>query len=236
MGRDNVCVSLIFRSIRPAWILLALLGGFFATGLPSHADTAANAYAAMGLKPAQVLTGTTLNVKVVPGSTKQLVCVTSYMTGSKTRSEAINVRVDVFQTVGRKLKSIYSRDFGAENGGFVSDGDLQVIDLTGDGVAEIVVSYKSFKSPVIEERLGEIITYGKDGFSSPWAGPLRYDATKAARDVPEERRDRFVRELDLAGTIRTRGESIVFEKTVVAIAGERLAEPRVVSESYPFGS
>ena len=63
---------------------------------------------------------------------------------------------------------------------------------------------------------------------------VEYDATQAAREVPVERRDRFQREIDLANTIRTRGVTLFFTKTVVAVAGERLAQPKVVQETFPL--
>ena len=52
--------------------------------------------------------------------------------------------------------------------------------------------------------------------------------------VPVERRDHFVRELDLVSTLRTRGVTLFFNKTMIAVAGERLVEPKVVEETFPL--
>ena len=52
--------------------------------------------------------------------------------------------------------------------------------------------------------------------------------------MPVERRDHFIRELDLISTLRTRGVTLFFNKTMIAVAGERLAEPKVVEETFPL--
>ena len=61
---------------------------------------------------------------------------------------------------------------------------------------------------------------------------MEYVATRSARDVPAERRDRFSREIDLAETMRARGVTLFVNKTVYAVAGERLPEPRVLRETF----
>jgi hypothetical protein len=63
---------------------------------------------------------------------------------------------------------------------------------------------------------------------------MTYDATRAARELPAERRDRFVRKIDPARTLKTHGESLMFTKTTIAVAGERLPEPKVSTEAFPF--
>jgi len=215
---------------KAAWVLLAALLG----PLPAQADTAADLYRAIGIEPADVLAGTILKARVVPEGGKQIVSLTSYFTGAKEKENAVNVRLDVFRVGGNQLASIYSRDFGAENGGFVAEGDLQLVDLDRDGVTEIVVSYSSYSDPLIDQRLGEVILHDERGFYTAWAHPMKYDATRAARSVPVERRDRFVRELDIVNTMRTRGVTLFFQKKVISVAGERLAEPKLIQETFPL--
>jgi len=79
-----------------------------------------------------------------------------------------------------------------------------------------------------------VILYGDDGFQTAWAHPLKYDATRAARSVPLERRDRYVRKLDVVSTLRTRGVTLFFDKKVIAVAGERLPEPKMIQETFPL--
>ena len=69
-----------------------------------------------------------------------------------------------------------------------------------DGVSEIVISYESYAEPLIELRLGEVIVHDGQGFETVWSGEFEYDATRAARNVPAERRDRFEREIDFEST------------------------------------
>jgi hypothetical protein len=199
-----------------------------------RADTAADAYSAMGIRPGDVLTGTVLTAKVIPGPDKQVVAVTTYLTGSRDRDDAVTVRLDVFRREGEQLRSVYGLDLGEESGGPVGEGELQLIDLDLDGVSEIIVSYRSFADPLIEQRLGKVLLFEEPGFRAAWSGPLEYDATKAARNVPRERRDRFRRELDFASTLGTRGRTLFIDKQMIAVAGERLDQPKVVQETFPL--
>jgi hypothetical protein len=200
----------------------------------SLADGGADAYRALGVKPQKVLSGTVLTSRVTPGGDKQVVCIATYLTGKKERSEAVNIKLGVFISRDVGLDPIYLRDLGTEYGGLVDRGNVQLLDLDGDDINEIVVSFDSYADPLVEEKLSEVIIYGDSGFTTAWSGALEYDATKAARSIPEERRDRFVRELDLPNTLRTRGVTLFFNKKVIAVAGERLAEPKVVQETFPL--
>jgi hypothetical protein len=198
------------------------------------ADGATDAYRALGIKPEKILAGTVLNSPVLPGGQKQVVCIVTYMTGKKERSEAVNVKLGVFKRSGERLLPVYERDFGAEQGGNVDRGNLELMDLDGDGINEIIISYDSYADPLIEQKLSEVILHDESGFRTAWSGPLHYDATKAARNLPRERRDRFRREIDLVGTLKTRGVTLFINKKVIAIAGERLAEPKIVQETFPL--
>jgi len=211
--------------------IAVLLFGVWGT---ARADTAAQVYESMNLEPAQVLSGSVLTARVVPGEPKQVVAVVTYMTGKKDKAVAVNVRFEIFTSSAETLTSIYSRDLGAENGGYVGQGEIEIVDLDGDGVAEIVVTYDNFVDSLIDERLGTVLTYGSGGFRAIWNGAVKYDATRAARTVPADRRDRYKREVDITETLRTQGESLVMKKTVIAVAGERLQEPKVILETYPL--
>lgn len=214
---------------------LTMLAGLLALSIaagPARAQTALDAYRVLGIDSADVLSGTTLAAALLPGGSKQLVCVTTLMTGKRERDDAVKVRLDVFDVDGEKLTSIYTRDFGAESKAAVGDGNLQLVDLDRDGLSEIVVSWRSFADPLIEQRVGEVVLYESGAFRTGWSGALEYDATRAARDVPPERRDRYTREIDLAATLRTRGVTLFMIKKVIAVAGERLAEPKIVTETF----
>ena len=225
-------IALAMKNIGKSLTLTSLI---LVAALPAaHADTAAEAYRAMGIKPVDVLTGTVLTAKVLPGADKQVVAVTTYFTGSKEKEDAVNVRLDVFNRSGDSLARVYGRDFGEEAGGAVGAGELQVIDLDRDGVNEIIASFESFLDPLIEERVAEVILNHDGAFKTAWSGAMSYDATRAARDVPRERRDRYSREFDFANTLRTRGVTLFLSKEMIAVAGERLDEPKVVQETFPL--
>ena len=203
--------------------------------VPARADTAREAYEAMGIRPADVLSGTVLSAAVLPGNdNKQVITVTTYLTGKRGNHEAVNVRLDVFRRGANELVRVYGRDFGEENGGLVGKGELQLVDLDLDGVNEIIVSYKSFLDRLVDQRLAEVI-FNRDGiFRTAWSGVLDYDATRAARSVPRERRDRFHREFDFKNTMRTRGVTLFMNKRMIAVAGERLSQPKIVEETFPL--
>ena len=215
-------------------MLVAALAPWLLGTAVARADGAVDAYRAMGIRPADVLSGTVLSGKVLPGTEKQVVAVVTHFTGSREKDDAVEVRLEVFERTGDTLTRAYGRAFGAESNAPVAEGELQLIDLDLDGVQEIIVSYRSFADPLIDQRLAEVILGGPEGLHSAWSGPIEYDATRAARSVPLERRDRFRREIDFSSTMRTRGVTLFFSKHVVAVAGERLDPPKVVQETFPL--
>jgi len=194
----------------------------------------AAAYAAMGIKPGDVLNSTVVTTSVLPGGDKQVVALVSYLTGKKDEANAVNVRLEVFRRDGEKLVPAYSRDFGKENGGLVGRGELELVDLDGNEVKELFLSYDDFRDKLITQRKGEVLTADRGSFRIVWSGEVEYDATRAAREVPQGRRDRFARTLDPAASLKTKGQSIVFQKKTTAVAGERLAEPQKARESFPW--
>lgn len=212
---------------------LLLVAPVVLAAAPSGAPGPSEIYRAMGVRPEAVLNGTILQAKVVESGGKQTVAIATYLTGKKEDAEAVGVKLVVFDTTAG-LKPVYERDFAKENGGFVGRGEIQLVDLDGDGVTEILPSWDNVRSKVIDERRGEVLLRAEGEFQVAWAGELKYDATRAARDVPEERRDRFEREVDIPATLRTRGVTLFFTKKVLAMAGQRLPEPRLLRETFPL--
>ncbi len=198
--------------------------------------TSNRTYQAMGIEAQKVLAGSVLTTRVIPKGGKQIVAMVTYFTGKRDEARAVNVRLEIFNQKGEALSSVYARDFGKENGGYVARGEIELVDLDGDGANEIIVGFENLKDPLVRERKGEIILRDKGGFRTAWSGILEYDATRAARKIPVERRDRFSREVDILGTLRTRGITLLMKKTVIAVAGERLSEPKVITETFPLRS
>jgi hypothetical protein len=197
-----------------------------------EAQQGTKAYEALGLKPQAVLTGTVLKARVLPSDREQVVCIATYLTGKGEKADAVNVRLGVFDSFGEGLVTLYTRDFGTDHHGFIANGDLLVMDIDRDGISEIIVSYDDFSDPLIQQRLAEIILHDGQKLDTAWSGFIEYDATKAARDLPVERRDRYVRDFDWGNTMRTRGASLFLKKRVIAVAGEQLPEPRIVEETF----
>jgi hypothetical protein len=203
-----------------------------ASATSAQTDLAAEAYAALGVKAKTVMNSSVVESKVLPGDDRQTVAVVTYLTGRKDERDALNVKLGVFRNAGGKLYPLYTRDVGKENGGFVGRGELALLDLDGDGANEIGLYFDNLKNGLVSERRLEIIIHDASGFRVAWSGAVEYDATRAVRDVPKDRRDRFLRKVDVANTLRTRGVTLFMTKTVIAVAGERLPQPKQVQETF----
>jgi hypothetical protein len=207
---------------------------FAAAATSASADTAADVYQQLGIKTKDVMNSSVVTAKVLPGDAKQVVSVLTYLTGKKGEDNALGVRLDVFRQEGGKLVPVYSLDASAENGGFVGRGEFALLDLDGDGVNEIGLYYDNLKNGLIQDRRLDVIVFDGGAFNVAWTGSVSYDATKAVRDVPEDRRDRYLRKLDFANTRRTKGVTLFMTKTVISVAGDRLPQPKQVQETFPL--
>lgn len=215
-----------FRSVAVAVTIVAALS--------ARADSASDVYKQMGIKSKDVMNSSVATAKVLPGDDKQVVAVVTYLTGKKDEVNALGVRLEVYRQEGPELVSVYSRDAGKENGGYVGRGEVALLDLDGDGVNEIGLYYDNLKNALIQERRLDVIVFDEGAFRVAWSGAVSYDATKAVRDVPVERRDRYLRKLDFSNTRRTKGITLFMTKTVIAVAGERLPQPREIQETFPL--
>jgi hypothetical protein len=214
----------------PARIVVAASLAFGALG--ARADTASDVFKKMGVKVQDVMNSSVATARVLPGDVKQVVAVVTYLTGKKDEAGALGVTLQVYRTEGEKLVPLYVRDAGKANGGFVGRGEVALLDLDGDGVNEIGFYYDNLKNGLIQDRRLDIIVHDGTEFRVAWTGSVSYDATTAVRDVPPERRDRFVRELDLGSTRRTKGVTLFMTKTMITVAGERLPQPKSVKETF----
>jgi hypothetical protein len=200
----------------------------------AHADTAFDVYKQLGIKPKDVMNSSVTTAKVLPGDTKQIVAVVTYLTGKKDENDALDVVLAVYRQEGKDLVPLYTRDAAKENGGYVGRGEIALLDLDGDGVNEIGLYFDNLQNALIQERRLEVLLYDDTGFRVGWTGAVNYDATKAVRDVPQERRDRYMRKLDFANTRRTKGVTLFMTKTMIAVAGERLPQPKEIQETFPL--
>ncbi len=212
--------------------LVATLAGLATPA--ARADLQTDVYRAIGVSEKNVVTSSILTASVIPGDAKQVVALTNFLTGKKDRGDAVGVRLDVFSREGGALTRVYSRDYGAERGGLVGRGELELLDLDRDGDQEVIVTFDDYHDPLVSQRMGEILSWTGSTFEVAWSGVMAYDATKDAREIPAARRDRWRREIDVPETLRTRGRTLFLDKTVLAVAGERLDPPKVVQETFPL--
>jgi hypothetical protein len=202
--------------------------------LDARADTAADVYKQMGIKVKDVMNSSVATARVLPGDAKQVVAVVTYLTGKKDEANALGIRLDVYRAEGQKLVPLYSLDASKENGGYVGRGEVAILDLDGDGVSEIGLYYDNLKNDLIQDRRLDVLIFDGTSFRLAWTGSVSYDATKAVRDVPLERRDRYLRKLDFANTRRTKGITLFMTKTVIAVAGSRLPQAKQIQETFPL--
>jgi hypothetical protein len=204
------------------------------TGLDARADTAADVYKQMGIKVKDVMNSSVATARVLPGDAKQVVAVVTYLTGKKDEANALGIRLDVYRSEGDRLAPLYTLDASKENGGYVGRGEVAILDLDGDGVSEIGLYYDNLKNDLIQDRRLDILVFDGESFRVAWTGSVSYDATKAVRDVPLERRDRYLRKLDFSNTRRTKGITLFMTKTMIAVAGSRLPQSKQIQETFPL--
>ena len=202
--------------------------------LGARADTALDVYKQMGLKVKDVMNSSVATSRVLPGDAKQVVAVVTYLTGKKDEANALGVKLEVYRAEGGRLAPLYTLDAAKENGGYVGRGEVAILDLDGDGVNEIGLYYDNLKNDLVQDRRLAILVYDGTGFRVAWNGSVSYDATKAVRDVPLDRRDRYLRKLDFPSTRRTKGITLFMTKTVIAVAGSRLPQAKQVEETFPL--
>jgi hypothetical protein len=200
----------------------------------ARADTAADVFQQMGIKATDVMNSSVATAKVLPGDAKQVVAVVTYLTGKKDEVNALGVKLEVYRQEGPSLSRVYSMDASKENGGSVGRGEVAILDLDGDGISEIGFYYDNLKNSLIQERRLDVIVFDEGVFRIAWNGAVNYDATKAVREIPVERRDRYMRKLDFANTRRTKGITLFMTKTMISVAGERLAQPKEIQETFPL--
>ena len=217
---------------RSTRLAAALLFALAATS--ARADSAAQVYKQLGIKVGNVMNSSVLTARVLPGDAKQVVSVITYLTGKKDETAALGVRLDIFRSEGENLVPIYSLDASQENGGSVGRGEIALLDLDGDGVNEIGFYYDNLKNSLIQDRRLDVLLYDGTSYRVAWSGSISYDATKAVRDIPVERRDRYMRKLDFANTRRTKGLTLFLTKEMISVAGERLPQPKQVQETFPL--
>lgn len=205
-------------------------------GPVARADTQFDAYRALGIDAKDVLVGTVLTADVVPDGGEEVVAVVTHFTGNRSREQAVDVRFAVLQRVAGRLQPILEHAYGQRHDGKVGRGELQVLDLDRDGLEEIVVTYDDASDPLVRRRRGEVHLWRDGTLAVGWRGETAYDATLDARGVPDERRDRWSREIDVVSTLRTRGLTLYMTRTVYAVAGEALARPKQVTETFPLRS
>jgi hypothetical protein len=213
---------------------LAVATLFSLTSFGARADTAADVFKAMGIKVKDVMNSSVATARVLPGDAKQVVAVVTYLTGKRDEANALGVRLEVFRAEGEKLFPVYTLDASKENGGYVGRGEVAILDLDGDGVSEIGLYYDNLKNDLIQDRVLDILVGDGDTFRVAWTGSVSYDATKAVRDIPPERRDRYLRKLDFANTRRTKGITLFMTKTMIAVAGTRLPQAKQIQETFPL--
>ena len=211
----------------------ALLASF-ATPLPAAGIT--EVCRAIGIKEKDVMFSSVFTDRVLEGERKQIVAVTTFFTGKKDTGNAVNVRLDIFNENGGKLVPMYSRDYGEAYDGYVGRGELELVDLDLDGINDIIVTFDRQDNPLVEQRMGEVILLGASGFEVGWQGTMMLDATRDARTVPVERRDHFLREVNIPRTLKARGATLFLTRKVIAVAGERLEQPKEITETFPLRS
>ena len=151
-------------------ISLCVLVGFVLCALPAPAGV--EAYKAMGIDKGKVINATQTSAQVLPGDSKQLVCLVAYLSGKKEKNAAIKLRLAVLEGSDGEYTPVWDQDFSSKYGVNVGEGNLELLDLDRDGQAEIIVTFDLFSDPLIRQRFGEVIVWDEDHFKTAWSGPV----------------------------------------------------------------
>lgn len=213
---------------------VAVLAGVATVASAAQSPNQYEVFLAMGLKPKSVLTGTVLRGDVLADPGEEVVAIATWMTGAKDKAQAVAVRFAILTEDGGRVRLLQKTDYGDRYPGGVGRGEIELLDVDGDGRREILVTFDDYADRLIERRRGELLHGVGGALAVGWEGEVSYDSTREAREVPPERRDRFVRTINYGETLKTRGVTLYFDKKVYAVAGETLPQPQVVLESFPL--
>jgi hypothetical protein len=183
----------------------------------------------MSVPPKDIMISTSIPIR--EGLMASLI---EYYAGGKNEKDAINILLSLYAMGDDdKARRLYTRDYVAEAGGFVSRSSLQVLDIDGDGTSEVLLEYHHLEKPGAIRVDLDVFRVSGERLELVWSGPIRVDTTNPSLGLPPADRDRFVREIDLAATARA-ANRIVFTKTVMVAAGGTLEPPRRIAEELPL--
>ncbi|UCF66694.1 MAG: hypothetical protein JSV80_13015 [Acidobacteriota bacterium] len=110
------------------------------------------------------------------------------------------------------------------------DGEMSALDLDGDGVSELILTWDRSLSAERVERWAEIYTLELvENPRKVWEGFWERDSRRDPQ-TPAAEREWMRREIDYAATRRAAGLGIVFLSTHGMIAGQPLDPPRLVPD------
>ncbi len=153
------------------------------------------------------------------------------LTGEKDPARATEVLLGTWDaSAGEKGELLWSRHVVAETGQPAHDGEMEILDLDGDGQQEIVLSWNRGLRPGLVDRWAEIWTVPDPRHPvKVWEGPWGRD-TRLDRETPAGRKESFQREIDYGATRAAKGRALVFRDTWRMIAGKVLDPPRVTTK------
>lgn len=166
------------------------------------------------------------------GHNEELLLVNA-LTGNKDPAKASEVIVGVVapQTnKGRRGALLWSMRISQQTGAAAHNGNIEILDLDGDGNSEMVLSWDRSVRGESVSRWAQI--YAMKSPASPsmvWEGVWEQD-TRRDTQISATDKEWFERSIDYSGTRKAAGRAIVFRKIHKVIAGKTLEPPRVVSE------
>ena len=159
------------------------------------------------------------------------VMLVEVLTGEKDPARATEVILGTWDAgAGEKGELLWSRCVTADTGQPAHDGEMEILDLDGDGQQEIVLSWDRGLRPGLVDRWAEIWTVPDPRRPvRVWEGPWGRD-TRLDEQTPPAKRSSFEREIDYGATRAAKGRGIVFRDTWRMIEGQALDPPRVTRE------
>lgn len=150
------------------------------------------------------------------------------ITGSRDIERTFDVQIGVY---GADDALLWSESILETLGGPCYGAELTLVDLEGDGLNELVLTYLAADGPSRWEGRGVVYRWELGRAHRVWSGVLRLDNSRD-QEVPPSERTAFRMELDIPKTIGARGRTLFFEKRMTMVAGVSLDAPRALVERF----
>ncbi|GAB4222248.1 MAG: hypothetical protein Kow0062_18770 [Acidobacteriota bacterium] len=163
---------------------------------------------------------------------KEGIVLVEALTGEQEPARAVEVILGIVGGPGAPDNGtlLWTRHVSRDTGQPAHSAEITAVDLDGDGGSELILTWDRALDDRTRDRFAEIWAVDGPGrLRKVWQGRWEVD-TRRTDSVPVAERTRYQTRIDFGATRRLAGRGIVFERVYTVVAGETLAEPKIVRE------